>query len=268
VRRADRLFEIIQSMRRHSLVRARDLSAALEVSERTIYRDIQDLVASGVPIEGEAGVGYVLKAGFDLPPLMFKEQEIEALVLGARIVESWADAELAKAASDVIAKVQAVVPDRLRDYMANTALLAPPHHYMEPVRFDMAELRRALRNQLKVHFRYTDAQAEPSERTVRPLCLAYFGPVWLLSAWCELRDDFRTFRLDRIEAFAVPGERFRQEPGKTLHDFLKRDQAWTRSRGAPNGNGRCDPEGEGRQGEREGRDGARDRPNGRAERTG
>jgi predicted DNA-binding transcriptional regulator YafY len=240
VRRADRLFEIIQSMRRHNLVRARDLSAALEVSERTIYRDIQDLVASGVPIEGEAGVGYVLKKGFDLPPLMFKEQEIEALVLGARIVESWADAELAAAASDVIAKVQAVIPDRLRDYMANTALLAPPHHYMEPISFDVAELRRALRNQLKVCFSYRDAQDEASQRTVRPLCLAYYGPIWLLSAWCELRDDFRTFRLDRMAGFAVPGDRFRHEPGKTLHDFLKRDQTWTRSRSAPNGRGEAD----------------------------
>ncbi|MBO0743165.1 MAG: HTH domain-containing protein, partial [Hyphomicrobiaceae bacterium] len=125
MRRADRLFEIIQFMRRQDLVRARDLSSALEVSERTIYRDIQDLVTSGVPIEGEAGVGYVLKAGFDLPPLMFREQEIEALVLGARIVQSWADPELATAATDVIAKVEAVIPERLRDYMANTALLAP-----------------------------------------------------------------------------------------------------------------------------------------------
>jgi predicted DNA-binding transcriptional regulator YafY len=247
VRRADRLFEIIQSLRRQPLVRARDLSAALEVSERTIYRDIQDLVASGVPIEGEAGVGYVLKAGFDLPPLMFKEQEIEALVLGARIVESWADPELARAASDVIAKVQAVITDRLRDYMANTALLAPPHHYMEPISFDMAELRRALRSQLKVRFCYRDAQAEESERTVRPLCLAYYGPVWMLSAWCELRDDFRTFRLDRIAGFSVTAERFRHEPGKTLHDFLKRDQAWTRPRGAANGNGngRCGREANG-----------------------
>ena len=131
MRRADRLFEIIQFMRRQDLVRARDLSDALEVSERTIYRDIQDLITSGVPIEGEAGVGYVLKAGFDLPPLMFSEQEIEALVLGARIVQSWADPELAAAATDVIAKVEAVIPDRLRDYMANTALLAPSHHYME-----------------------------------------------------------------------------------------------------------------------------------------
>jgi predicted DNA-binding transcriptional regulator YafY len=159
---------------------------------------------------------------------MFNEQEIEALVLGARIVESWADRELAAAASNVIAKVEAVIPDRLRSYMANTALLAPPHHYMEPITFDVAELRRALRSQLKVHFRYRDAAAEPSERTVRPLCLAYFGPVWLLSAWCELRDDFRTFRLDRIDGFTVQGDRFRPEPGKTLHDFLKRDQTWTR----------------------------------------
>jgi predicted DNA-binding transcriptional regulator YafY len=228
VRRADRLFEIIQHMRRKELVRARDLSEALEVSERTIYRDIQDLIASGVPIEGEAGVGYVLRAGFDLPPLMFNEQEIEALVLGARIVESWADPELAEAASNVIAKVEAVIPDRLRDYMANTALLAPRHHFMEPIRFDMAELRRALRSQLKVHFSYRDAADDATVRTVRPLCIAYFGPVWLLSAWCELRQDFRTFRLDRIADFAVPGERFRNEPGRTLHDFLKRDQTWSR----------------------------------------
>jgi predicted DNA-binding transcriptional regulator YafY len=232
VRRADRLFEIIQFMRRKELVRARDLSEALEVSERTIYRDIQDLVASGVPIEGEAGVGYVLKAGFDLPPLMFKEQEIEALVLGARIVESWADAELSAAASDVIAKVEAVIPERLRGYMANTALLAPAHHYMEPVTFNMAELRRAVRSHLKVHFNYRNAIAEDSQRTVRPLCIAYFGPVWLLSAWCELRQDFRTFRLDRIENFEVRTDRFPPEPGKTLHDFLKRDQTWTRRSGA------------------------------------
>ena len=232
MRRADRLFEIIQFMRRKELTRARDLSEALEVSERTIYRDIQDLVTSGVPIEGEAGVGYVLKAGFDLPPLMFKEQEIEALVLGARIVESWADAELSAAASDVIAKVEAVIPERLRGYMANTALLAPAHHYMEPVTFNMAELRRAVRSHLKVHFNYRNAIAEDSQRTVRPLCIAYFGPVWLLSAWCELREDFRTFRLDRIENFEVRTDRFPPEPGKTLHDFLKRDQTWTRRSGA------------------------------------
>ena len=230
MRRADRLFEIIQFMRRKGsgTTRARDLSEALEVSERTIYRDIRDLMASGVPIEGEAGVGYVLLAGFDLPPLMFKEQEIEALVLGARIVESWADAELAQAATDVIAKVEAVIPDRLRGYMANTALLAPDHHVMEPVQFDLADLRSALRQKTKVHFRYTDVLGQHSERTVRPLSMAYFGPVWLLAAWCELRVDFRTFRLDRIDEFTRLDETFRDEAGKTLHDFLKRDRPWTR----------------------------------------
>jgi predicted DNA-binding transcriptional regulator YafY len=235
LRRADRLFEIIQLLRRKSsgFTRARDLGEALEVSDRTIYRDIQDLIASGVPIEGEAGVGYVLKAGFDIPPLMFKEQEIEALVLGARIVEAMGDAELAAAASDAIAKIEAVIPDRLRGYMTNTALLAPSQHYMEPVTFDLALLRRALRMRLKVHFAYTDITGQASARTVRPLSLAFFGPVWMLAGWCELRDDFRTFRLDRIIDFKLETEQFRMEPGKTLHDFLKRPQTWTRGAQRP-----------------------------------
>ncbi len=229
MRRADRLFEIIQHLRRRPTTRARDLAEALEVSERTIYRDISDLMASGVPIEGEAGVGYVLRAGFDLPPLMFREQEIEALVLGARIVESWADNELAEAASHAIAKIEAVIPERLRGFMANTALLAPSMHFMEPIGFDLADLRRAVRSQSKVRFRYTDVLGQGSARTVRPLSLAYFGPVWVLAAWCELREDFRTFRLDRMVGFAVTEEHFRQEPGRSLHDFLKRTHTWTRS---------------------------------------
>lgn len=235
MRRADRLFEIIQHMRRRPTIRARELSEALEVSERTIYRDIQDLMASGVPIEGEAGVGYVLKAGFDLPPLMFKEQEIEALVLGARMVESWSDSELAIAATDAIAKIEAVIPDRLRSYMANTALLAPPSYAIEPIKCDLADLRRALRSQLKVRFHYRDMLKQQSERTVRPLSLAFFGPVWLLAAWCELRGDFRTFRLDRMEKFIVTGDRFKAERGKTLQDFLRRPATWTRSAISPGG---------------------------------
>ena len=233
MRRADRLFEIIQHMRRKPTVKARELSESLEVSERTIYRDVRDLIASGVPIEGEAGVGYVLKAGFDLPPLMFKEQEIEALVLGARIVESWADAELAEAATDAIAKIEAVIPDQLKVYMANTALMAPCAHYMAPISFDLAELRRAVRSRLKIRFRYTDVLRQGSERTVRPLSLAFFGPVWVMAAWCELRTDFRTFRLDRMEGFSITQEPFKSERGKTLHDFLKRPSTWTRGALAP-----------------------------------
>lgn len=229
MRRADRLFEIIQLMRRKPTIRARDLSETLEVSERTIYRDIRDLMASGVPIEGAAGVGYMLRPGYDLPPLMFKEQEIEALVLGARIVEAWGDTELAEAASDAIAKIEQVIPEQLRGYMASTALLAPQSWHMEPIPFDLADLRRAVRSRLKVHFRYADILRQTSERTVRPLSLAYFGPVWILAAWCELRDDFRTFRLDRMTDFSVTSARFHAERGKTLQDFLKRPQTWSRN---------------------------------------
>lgn len=243
MRRADRLFEIIQLLRRRPTVRARELAEALEVSERTIYRDIADLMASGVSIEGEAGIGYVLKAGFDLPPLMFKEQELEALVLGARMVEAWADSELATAATDAIAKIEAVIPEALKAYMANTALLAPAStHGVETstvgvaaVAHDLKELRHAIRNRQKIRFRYTDVLGQPSERTVRPLSLAFFGPVWILAAWCELRDNFRTFRVDRIEELQELEERFRNENGKTLHDFLKRPQTW--SRGALTGTG-------------------------------
>jgi len=233
MRRADRLFEIIQLLRRRPTTRARDLAEALEVSERTIYRDIADLIGSGVPIEGEAGVGYVLRPGFDLPPLMFKETEVEALVLGLRIVGSWADDELAEAAADSLAKIEAVLPEGLRGFMENTALMAPEMHFTEPIGFDVAELRRAVRQRMKVRFRYTDVLSQGSERTVRPLSLAYFGPVWVLAAWCELRVDFRTFRLDRMRDFAVTDERFRAEAGRTLHDFLKRSHTWTRSARRP-----------------------------------
>lgn len=230
MRRADRLFEIIQTLRRRPVTRASDLAAELEVSERTIYRDIQDLMASGVPIEGEAGVGYVLRAGFDMPPLMFTEREIEALMLGVRIVESWADEDLARAAMDVAAKVEAVVPERLRDHMACVPLLAPAEHAAIPLTFDLGALRRALGERRKVAFAYRDVVGDVTERVVRPLSLAYFGPVWLLAAWCELRNDFRTFRLDRISGFTPTQEHFRDEPGRTLHDFLKRDRTWSRGK--------------------------------------
>ena len=223
MRRADRLFDIIQILRRGKLIRARDLAEILEVSERTIYRDVRDLMSSGVPIEGEAGVGYLLREGYDLPPLMFDEQEIEALVLGARIVESWADPELAQAAADVIAKVEAVLPERLRRHMEETALLAPANHYALPIEVDPTALRRAVRQRQKVRFHYLDLEDRASERSVRPLALSFFGPVWLLVSWCELRDDFRSFRLDRMSRLEVLEETFRPERGKTIQDFFKRD---------------------------------------------
>ena len=223
MRRADRLFEIIQVLRRMKLARARDLAGKLEVSERTIYRDIRDLMASGVPIEGEAGVGYILRGGYDLPPMMFDEQEIEALVLGVRIVESWADRKLAEAAGNVLAKVETVIPERLRRHMAETALLAPANHFTEPISIDPAELRKAVNGKLKVRFRYWDGENRRTERTVRPLALAFYGPVWLLASWCELRQDFRAFRLDRIDDLTVLEETFPLERGKTIQDYLRQD---------------------------------------------
>lgn len=216
MRRADRLFDIIQILRRGRLVRAADLAAELEVSERTIYRDIATLMAAGVPVEGEAGVGYVLRPGLDLPPLMFTETELEALVLGARIVRSWADDELARAAYDALAKVEAVLPERLRARMAAVPLDAPLRHYAETPGIDLARLRRAIRERRKVGFAYTDLAERLTERTVCPLLVSFFGPVWTLTAWCELRDDFRMFRLDRIAAPRFLEQSFGPEHGRAL----------------------------------------------------
>jgi predicted DNA-binding transcriptional regulator YafY len=223
MRRADRLFEIVQILRRRRSVKASDIAEALEVSRRTIYRDIHDMIAAGVPIDGEAGVGYILRPGFDLPPLMFKEQEIEALLLGARIVQSWADPELADAAGDVIAKVRDVLPESLRRHIDALTLWAPADHHREPIEIDQAAVRAAIREQRKIRFRYRDLKEQASERVVRPLIMAFYGPVWLLAAWCERRDGFRVFRLDRMSALVILNELFRAEPGKTAFDFLKQD---------------------------------------------
>jgi predicted DNA-binding transcriptional regulator YafY len=227
MRRADRLLQILQILRRRKAVKAADIAVALEVSRRTIYRDISDMIASGMPIDGEAGVGYILRPGYDLPPLMFNEREIEALLLGARIVQSWADPELAEAAADVMAKVRDVLPDALRRNVDALTLWAPENHHREPITIDQAALRVAMRQHRKVRFVYRDLSDRMSERMVRPLVMAFFGPVWLLAAWCEQRQDFRSFRLDRMANLVVLDERFRAEPGRTAFDFLKQDAART-----------------------------------------
>jgi len=221
MRRADRLFKLVQVLRRSRVVTAQRLSAELEVSERTVYRDIRDLTLSGVPIRGEAGVGYALAHGFDLPPLMFDVEEIEALVLGARVVQSWADPSLAKAADSVLAKVEMVLPDTLRPRIGTPTLLAP--HLRPGSRApNLGLLRSALRDRRKVRFQYRDEANHQSQRTVRPLALAFWGKVWSMAAWCELRQDFRSFRLDRISELALTGEGFEVEAGKTLDDFIDR----------------------------------------------
>src|SRR4029453_9085093 len=215
MRRADRLFSIIQILRRRRLATAQHLSRELEVSERTIYRDVADLVSSGVPIDGEAGVGYILRDGHDLPPLMFGAAEIEALVLGARIVAEWSDQQLARAADDALAKIAAVLPDKLRDHLGQIALYAPDNHFRHPLPNEFADLRAALRDQRKVSFDYTTGDGESTSRAGRPLALLFYGAVWLLLAWCGLRHAFRSFRLDRMTRIDITPTRFRRERGKT-----------------------------------------------------
>lgn len=228
MRRADRLFELVQRLRRARprATTARALAEALAVSERTIYRDIEDLSLQGVPIRGEAGVGYVLERGYELPPLMFDEDEIEALVLGARVVRGWGDPALAAAAADALAKIESALPEPLRERVAGAALFALN---LRPRRADgerLTTLRHAVRARNRVLFAYRDAQGQGSERTVQPLGLFYWGETWTLGAWCELRESFRNFRVDRIENLAV-GTGFPQVPGRTLEDLFRfyRDEA-------------------------------------------
>ncbi len=225
MRRADRLFEIVQILRRKARTRAADLAGLLGVSERTIYRDIGDMVARGVPIEGAAGVGYILRPGFDLPPLMFNETELEALLMGARIVQSWADPELAAAAATALDKIGAVSPEPLRRQLDLVRLWAPVNPKRAAITIDQAALRRAIRHQRKIRFAYRDQNDQASERLVRPLSMAFYGTVWLFAGWCESRDGFRVFRLDRMSDFAVTEEVFNREPGRSAEDFLKQDGA-------------------------------------------
>jgi predicted DNA-binding transcriptional regulator YafY len=225
MRRADRLFQIIQFIRGHRVTTAAELARALEVSERTVYRNIRDLMLSGVPIEGEAGVGYVLRKGFDLPPLMFTRDEVEALVLGTRVVSSWADAGLGKAAESALSRIAAALPDELRQRLLESRLFAPGFHVREEVVERLGVLREATTAKRKAWLAYRDVNEAESERSVRPLGLSFFGSTWMLTAWCELRSDFRNFRLDRVESLRLLEEHFVEEPGKTWEDYVKHMEA-------------------------------------------
>jgi predicted DNA-binding transcriptional regulator YafY len=208
MRRADRLFQIIQALRRaRGVVTAEQLAEELETSKRTIYRDIADLMGQRVPIRGEAGIGYVLEAGFDLPPLMLTPDEIEAAVLGAQWVARRGDPALAKAAEDLIAKIAATVPERLRPYALEPTSATPPNWNAVPDALDMPLVRMHIRAGRKILLRYRDEQGRETERKVWPITIGYLDTVRLLIAWCELRNDFRHFRTDRVIAAEFLDER-------------------------------------------------------------
>jgi predicted DNA-binding transcriptional regulator YafY len=225
VRRADRLFRLVQQLRRRRVSTAAQLADALGVSVRTVYRDVRDLSLSGVPVLGEAGVGYALARGFDVPPLMFTREEIEALVLGARVVKAWADPELRQAAEEALGKIEAVLPEKLKRNVPDATLFAPDFHVLSALTRHMAALRRALREGRKVRLGYQDREGAASERTVRPLGLFYWGNAWSLGAWCELRNGFRNFRLDRMATATVLPDTFLPEPGRTLEDLFRHYEA-------------------------------------------
>lgn len=221
MRRADRLFQIVQHLRGGRLVTAAKLSGILEVSERTIYRDIVDLQASGVPIEGEAGVGYVMRDGYDLPPLMFSRDEIVALVAGARLIRAWGGADMARAAEEALVKIGAVLPDTERERANQVEIHAIAPEMTPEVRGRIDEIEVSIERKRRLDLSYTDAANRTTERKVRPLGLWFWGKVWTLVAWCELREDFRMFRVDRIASMTQDGDGFRLERGKTLADFYR-----------------------------------------------
>lgn len=221
MRRADRLFQIVQHLRGGRLVTAKMLSERLEVSERTIYRDIADLQSTGVPVDGEAGVGYILRVGFDLPPLMFTREEIVALVAGARMVRSMGGASMAKAAIEALIKIESVLPPSLQTQLKSVEIHVPDRQMPERDKNMIDLVQAAVETRKVLSLEYSDVESIPSRRNVRPLGLWYWGKVWTLVAWCELRDDFRVFRIDRIQVAGPTGGAFKPERGKLLADFYR-----------------------------------------------
>ncbi|RYZ97740.1 MAG: YafY family transcriptional regulator [Moraxellaceae bacterium] len=222
MQRAERLFQLLTLLRnRRTVMTAKQLSEHLRVSERTVYRDIQSLSLSGVPVEGEAGVGYRLSHRYQLPPLMFDRHEVEALLLGARMVSSWGDMDMAVQAKQAIQKILAVLPDHLRHSDETLPLLVPNMEEVQKYYTAHSQtIREAIRAKQRVHVEYTRADEQQSARILEPLGLIFWGKVWTLVAWCHLRSDYRTFRLDRIKTLHVNGELFETHTTKSLKHFL------------------------------------------------
>lgn len=197
--RTERLFNLLQLLRRHRYpVSGEFLARELDVSLRSIYRDIMTLQAQGAHIEGERGIGYILRPGFILPPLMFSEDEIEAIVLGSRWVANRGDAELQRAAQNALSKISAVLPSKLREQLEASGLLIAPGQVTQGKDDDLVLIRKAIRLEKKLILKYEDIRQNKSHRVIWPLAIGYFDEVRILIAWCEKRTDFRHFRTDRI----------------------------------------------------------------------
>ncbi len=219
MRRTDRLFDIIQILRDGKLHRAQDIADRLEVSVRTIYRDMDTLVASGVPVEGERGVGYMVREQITLPPLNLTPAELEALNLGMAIVAEAADPDLKAAAETLADKIDAVLPTQVVAEADTWKFAVYPFADAARGLAHMAPIRSAIKSRQKLHLSYRRIDGVLTDRTIRPLHMEYWGRVWTLTAWCELREGFRVFRVDLIESVHPLPEIFADEPGKRLSDF-------------------------------------------------
>jgi len=220
-RRADRLFQIVQVLRGRRLTTAALLAQRLGVSERTVYRDIQALSLSGVPVEGEAGIGYRLRADFDVPPLMFTALEVEALVAGLRLLKAWGGGALAAAADPALEKLMAALPPPRRLAAQQSRVFAPEYVNRAQVREAFDVVHGALGAQKLLLLDYCDAEQRVTERVVQPLGLFFWGNAWLLAAWCTTRTDYRSFRLDRCRAISMLDDRFHETPDRSLNGFLR-----------------------------------------------
>lgn len=225
MRRAERLYRLVDELRSRRVTRAEELAAALEVSPRTVYRDIAHLQASGLPIQGEAGVGYLLSPGFNLPAVTFTHDQLEALAVGLAMAESLDDPDLATAAREARAKLQSALPRpdtrRLLDapfFALRRSTGAPAH---------AARVRTAIRQRRVLLLAYTDATGRPTTRRLRPLAIWAMTDGWMFSGWCELRADFRTWRFDRVVALTLTGDRFPDDADKSLATFLSRESCDT-----------------------------------------
>ena len=220
MRRADRLFKITQLLSSDKVVTARQLATSLQVSERTIYRDIQDLMLADVPILSEAGMGYQLMKGYRMPPLMFNSEELSALMLGARFIQASGDRGLGDAATAAIEKIGKVIPERLQTELQRQELFALDFRITDEERMHMQQVRESIQGRRCLLIQYEDQNQRSTERTIRPLGLFFWGQVWTAVAWCELRNGFRQFRIDRIRTVKITDRTFEHEEDKSITQYL------------------------------------------------
>lgn len=226
MRRSDRLFQIIQVLRSASRkpITAKQLAEELETSVRTIYRDIADLMAQRIPIRGETGIGYVLESGYDMPPLMLTDEEVEAALLGAQWVATQGDSGLANSARDLISKIGAVIPDEMQSIVLEPITMTPKFGELEVDNIDMRCLRNAIRHRNKLNISYKDANDNSSERIIWPIAIAYFETVRLIIAWCEMRNDFRHFRTDRINSWETLDDKFKKSVSALRKEWWNKEK--------------------------------------------